>query len=52
MVYDVNMINEFKNSKIIVNSINDDSLKVVEDLITIIHCFSSRVYGLRKYEKN
>lgn len=27
------------------------SEEVVEDLITIIHVFSSRVYGLRKYDK-
>lgn len=25
--------------------------EMVEDLLTIIHCFSSRLYGLRKYKK-
>ena len=26
--------------------------EVVQDLMTIIHCFSSRLYGLRKYKKS
>jgi len=24
---------------------------MVEDLMTIVHCFSSRLYGLRNYRK-
>jgi predicted site-specific integrase-resolvase len=24
---------------------------MVEDLMTIVHCFSSRLYGLRNYKK-
>lgn len=24
---------------------------MVQDLMTIVHCFSSRLYGLRKYKK-
>lgn len=35
--------------------INDEKLsperEMVEDLITIVHCFSSRLYGLRNYKK-
>jgi putative resolvase len=35
--------------------INDEKLsperEMVEDLMTIIHCFSSRLYGLRNYKK-
>jgi putative resolvase len=26
--------------------------EVTQDLLTIIHCFSSRLYGLRRYKKN
>ena len=26
--------------------------EVVQDLMTIIHCFSSRLYGLRNYKKS
>jgi putative resolvase len=25
--------------------------KVVQDLMTIVHCFSSRLYGLRNYRR-
>jgi len=35
--------------------INDEKLsperEMVEDLMTIVHCFSSRLYGLRNYKK-
>ena len=35
---------------------NQESLspqeEVTQDLLSIIHCFSSRLYGLRKYKKN
>lgn len=35
--------------------INDEKLsperEMVEDLMTIVHCFSSRIYGLRNYKK-
>jgi putative resolvase len=35
---------------------NQDSLspeaEMTKDLLSIIHCFSSRLYGLRKYKKN
>jgi len=41
------------NTHIIV--MNQESLspeeEMVKDLMTIIHCFSSRLYGLRKYKK-
>ena len=37
--------------EIVENELTTPEEEVVEDLITIIHCFSSRVYGLRKYEK-
>jgi len=26
--------------------------EMVEDLMAIVHCFSSRLYGLRNYKKN
>jgi putative resolvase len=36
--------------------INDEKLsperEMVEDLMTIVHCFSSRLYGLRSYKKS
>lgn len=36
--------------------INDEKLsperEMVEDLMTIVHCFSSRLYGLRNYRKS
>ena len=36
--------------------INDEKLsperEMVEDLMTIVHCFSSRLYGLRNYKKS
>jgi predicted site-specific integrase-resolvase len=25
--------------------------ELVQDLLSVVHCFSSRLYGLRKYEK-
>jgi predicted site-specific integrase-resolvase len=25
--------------------------ELVQDMLSVVHCFSSRVYGLRKYEK-
>lgn len=35
--------------------LNTESLsperEMVEDLMTIVHCFSSRLYGLRNYKK-
>jgi predicted site-specific integrase-resolvase len=35
---------------------NSESLsperKMVEDLMTIVHCFSSRLYGLRNYRQS
>jgi len=37
--------------EIVENKLTTPEEEVVEDLITIIHVFSSRVYGLRKYEK-
>jgi predicted site-specific integrase-resolvase len=27
-------------------------VEMTKDLLSIIHCFSSRLYGLRKYKKN
>jgi predicted site-specific integrase-resolvase len=36
-------------------AMNQESLspeEVTQDLLSIIHCFSSRLYGLRKYKKN
>ena len=42
------------NTEIVI--INLDSCspeqEFTEDLISIIHCFSSKLYGLRKYNKN
>ena len=36
--------------------LNDEKMspeqEMVEDLMTIIHCFSSRLYGLRNYRKS
>ena len=44
---------EMHNCKITV--VNLESLspeqEVTQDLLTIIHCFSSRLYGLRRYKK-
>ncbi len=37
--------------EVVENRLTTPEEEVVEDLITIIHVFSSRVYGLRKYEK-
>lgn len=37
--------------EVVENKLTTPEEEVVEDLITIIHVFSSRVYGLRKYEK-
>jgi predicted site-specific integrase-resolvase len=38
-----------------ISVINNDSLspqeEMMKDLLSIIHCFSSRFYGLRKYKK-
>jgi predicted site-specific integrase-resolvase len=44
---------EMHNCEILL--INDEQLsperEMVEDLMTIVHCFSSRLYGLRNYKK-
>ena len=36
--------------------LNDEKMspeqEMIEDLMTIIHCFSSRLYGLRNYRKS
>lgn len=37
--------------EVVENKLTTPEEEVVQDLITIIHVFSSRVYGLRKYEK-
>jgi len=41
------------NTNIII--MNNESLspqeEMVQDLLSIVHCFSSRLYGLRKYKK-
>ena len=37
--------------EVVENKLTTPEEEIVEDLITIIHLFSSRVYGLRKYEK-
>lgn len=41
------------NTEIEVITLDNDSLEteMVKDLMTIIHCFSSRLYGLRNYRK-
>jgi len=44
-----------KNHGTIILIMNNESLspteEVTKDLLSIIHCFSSRLYGLRKYKK-
>lgn len=37
--------------KIINNELLSPEQEVTQDLLSIIHCFSSRLYGLRKYKK-
>ena len=47
------ILKQYTNTNIIVleNKLLTPEEEVVQDLITIIHVFSSRVYGLRKYGK-
>lgn len=47
------ILKKYTNTEIIVleNKLLTPEEEVVNDLITIIHIFSSRVYGLRKYSK-
>ena len=47
------ILKTYTNTEIIVveNKLLTPEEEVVQDLITIIHVFSSRVYGLRKYSK-
>lgn len=39
----------------VVEVLNTEALsperEMVEDLMTVVHCFSSRLYGLRNYKK-
>jgi len=48
-----NMFAKRHNTNIII--MNNESLspqeEMVQDLLSIVHCFSSRLYGLRKYKK-
>ena len=48
-----NILKVYTNTNVIVieNKLLTPEEEVVQDLITIIHVFSSRVYGLRKYGK-
>lgn len=47
------ILKTYTNTEIIVveNTLLTPEEEVIQDLITIIHVFSSRVYGLRKYKK-
>lgn len=49
----VNMIEKYTRTKVISidDIISSPNEEVIQDLISIIHVFSCRVYGLRKYKK-